>query len=106
LRADFVRLVADLLATRTAVSSLIEGDDVDPAVAWFDLRDEQSQLRYVETFARQLRVPTTELFPSLADINERKKVTIAKLQAKRAEHLAAFQDLIVQMQAMRSAHDS
>jgi hypothetical protein len=103
LRGDFVRFVADLLATRTAIASLHEGDDVDPAVAWFDLRDEQSQLRYIETFARQLGVPTTEMFPSLADINERKKVAIVKLQARRADHLAAFQDLIAQMQAMRSS---
>ena len=103
LRVDFVRFVVDLLATRTAIASLLEADDVDPAVAWFDLRDEQSQLRYVETFARQLGIPTTELFPSPVEIDDRKKSPVSKLQAKRAEHLSTFQHLIAQMQAMRSS---
>ncbi len=102
LRDDFIRFVIDLVATRTAIASLLEGEDVDPAGSWFDLREEQSQLRYVETLARQLGVPTTELFPSSAEISERKKVAIAKLLAQRAEHLVSFQDLVTRSQDMRS----
>ena len=41
----------DALAVRMALRELVTADEVDPAIAWYDLRQEQSELRYAEAFA-------------------------------------------------------
>lgn len=100
LRTSFTAFVRDLIATRTALRLLTTGDSVDPAVVWFDLREEQNVLRYVEAAARSLELPTTELFPSAAEVKAHSVLSAKKLQAEASNQLSQCEDLFVQLRRL------
>lgn len=94
LRRAFTAFAADLLATRTALRAFASGEDVDPAVVWFDLRDDPTELRYVPTFAKNHGISTTECFPTRDQLAKSRQLPVGKLEAHRFEHLDRFRGLI------------